>query len=68
MNKYLIACFDSFSGENTIELIEANSQDEAMKLYAERKGYDIQSEEDFNDIQELFAGADQYLSDPFEVS
>lgn len=68
MNKYIIACFDSFSGENTIEFIEANSQDEAMKLYAERKGYDVQSEEDFSDIQELFAGADQYLSDPFEIS
>lgn len=39
-----------------------------MKLYAEGKGYDVQSEEDFSDIQELFAGADQYLSDPFEVS
>lgn len=68
MNKYIIACFDSFSGENTIELVEANSQDEAMKLYAEGKGYDVQSEEDFSDIQELFVGADQYLSDPFEVS
>lgn len=68
MNKYIIACFDSFDGENTIELIEASTQNEAMRLYAEKKGYDVKSDEDFESIQELFANTDHYLSNPYKIN
>lgn len=68
MNKYIIACFNSFEGENTIELIEASTQNEAMRLYAKNKGYDIKSDDDFEYIQELFASADQYLSNPYKIN
>lgn len=67
MNKYVIAVLNFFDNDNTLTMVEAKSEIDAMRELANEYGIELSQDMDMDDIRGEFFDCEVSVSFPLKI-